>query len=114
MASISSKRRNAWALRSLTIAIIPGLSISGNCRMCLVEIDKMPKLQIACNTRATEGMVVKTSSPKTKVAQSAVLEFILVNHPIDCPICDQAGECKLQDYYMDYGKYRSQMKLKQK
>jgi len=59
-------------------------------------------------------MVVKTSSPKTKVAQSAVLEFILVNHPIDCPICDQAGECKLQDYYMDYGKYRSQMEIEAK
>ncbi len=92
----------------------PGLSISGNCRMCLVEIDKMPKLQIACNTKVTEGMVVKTTSPKTKVAQAAVLEFILINHPIDCPICDQAGECKLQDYYMDYGKYRSQMEIEAK
>jgi NADH-quinone oxidoreductase subunit G len=59
-------------------------------------------------------MVVKTTSPKTKAAQSAVLEFILVNHPIDCPICDQAGECKLQDYYMDYGKYRSQMEIEAK
>lgn len=92
----------------------PGLSISGNCRMCLVEIEKMPKLQIACNTRATEGMVVKTTSPKVKTAQSAVLEFILVNHPIDCPICDQAGECKLQDYYMDYGAYHSQMEIEAK
>src|SRR6185436_21015554 len=61
----------------------PGLSISGNCRMCLVEIEKMPKLQIACNTKVTEGMVVKTASPKAKAAQAAVLEFILVNHPID-------------------------------
>ena len=92
----------------------PGLSISGNCRMCLVEIDKMPKLQIACNTKVTEGMVVKTTSPKAKAAQAAVLEFILINHPIDCPICDQAGECKLQDYYMDYGKYRSQMPIEAK
>jgi NADH-quinone oxidoreductase subunit G len=81
----------------------PGLSISGNCRMCLVEIDKMPKLQIACNTKATEGMVVKTTSPKTKVAQAAVLEFILVNHPIDCPICDQAGECRLQEFSVEFG-----------
>ena len=92
----------------------PGLSVSGNCRMCLVEIDKMPKLQIACNTKVTEGMVVKTNSPKTKTAQAAVLEFILINHPIDCPICDQAGECKLQDYYMDYGQYRSQMPIEEK
>ncbi|MBM4257018.1 MAG: 2Fe-2S iron-sulfur cluster binding domain-containing protein [Deltaproteobacteria bacterium] len=92
----------------------PGLSISGNCRMCLVEIEKMPKLQIACNTKVTEGMVVKTTSPKVKAAQTAVLEFILVNHPIDCPICDQAGECKLQDYYMDYGKHQSQIPLEAK
>jgi NADH-quinone oxidoreductase subunit G len=92
----------------------PGLSISGNCRMCLVEIEKMPKLQIACNTKVTEGMVVKTTSPKAKAAQAAVLEFILINHPIDCPICDQAGECKLQDYYMDYGNYRSQMPIEAK
>jgi NADH-quinone oxidoreductase subunit G len=92
----------------------PGLSISGNCRMCLVEIEKMPKLQIACNTRVAEGMVVKTASPKVKTAQSAVLEFILINHPIDCPICDQAGECKLQDYYMDYGKYRSRFPVEAK
>jgi NADH-quinone oxidoreductase subunit G len=92
----------------------PGLSISGNCRMCLVEIEKMPKLQIACNTRVTEGMVVKTTSPKAKAAQAAVLEFLLINHPIDCPICDQAGECKLQDYYMDYGAYRSRFPLEEK
>ncbi|HXG21438.1 MAG TPA: molybdopterin-dependent oxidoreductase [Methylomirabilota bacterium] len=92
----------------------PALSISGNCRMCLVEIEKMPKLQIACNTKVAEGMVVKTTSPKVKTAQAAVLEFLLINHPIDCPICDQAGECKLQDYYMDYGKYRSEMPLEAK
>lgn len=92
----------------------PGLSISGNCRMCLVEIEKMPKLQIACNTRVSEGMVVHTTSPKVKAAQAAVLEFLLINHPIDCPICDQAGECKLQDYYMDYGAYRSRFPLEAK
>lgn len=92
----------------------PGLSISGNCRMCLVEIEKMPKLQIACNTKVAEGMVVKTTSPKVKTAQAAVLEFILINHPIDCPICDQAGECKLQDYYMDYGAYRSEFPIEAK
>src|SRR5262245_24910202 len=92
----------------------PGLSISGNCRMCLVEIEKMPRLQIACNTRVTEGMVVKTTSPKVKVAQAAVLEFLLINHPINCPICDQAGKCKLQDYYMDYGAYHSRFPLEAK
>jgi NADH-quinone oxidoreductase subunit G len=92
----------------------PGLSIAGNCRMCLVEIERMPKLQIACNTRVLDGMVVRTASPKVKVARQAVLEFLLLNHPIDCPVCDQAGECKLQDYYMDYGRYRSRMPLERK
>jgi NADH-quinone oxidoreductase subunit G len=92
----------------------PGLSISGNCRMCLVEIEKAPKLQIACNTRATDGMVVRTTSDKTKTAQKAVLEFLLINHPIDCPVCDQAGECKLQEYYMDYDRQRSRMPLEDK
>jgi NADH-quinone oxidoreductase subunit G len=92
----------------------PGLSISGNCRMCLVEIEKIPRLQIACNTKVAEGMVVKTTTPKVKTAQAAVLEFLLINHPIDCPICDQAGECKLQDYYMDYGVYHSRFPLEAK
>jgi NADH-quinone oxidoreductase subunit G len=92
----------------------PGLSISGNCRMCLVEIEKSPKLQIACNTRVTDGMVVHTTSEKTKTAQKAVLEFLLINHPIDCPVCDQAGECKLQEYYMDYDRQRSRMPLEDK
>src|SRR5262245_32360320 len=92
----------------------PGLSISGNCRMCLVEIEKIPRLQIACNTKVAEGMVVKTTTPKVKTAQAAVLEFLLINHPIDCPICDQAGECKLQDYYMDYGAYLSRFPLEAK
>src|SRR5438046_10072461 len=79
--------------------------------MCLVEIEKMPKLQIACNTRATDGMVVHTTSEKTRTAQRAVLEFLLINHPIDCPVCDQAGECKLQEYYMDYDRQRSRVPL---
>jgi len=89
----------------------PGLSIAGNCRMCLVEIEKAPKLQIACNTRVTDGMVVYTQSEKTQAAQKAVLEFLLINHPIDCPICDQAGECKLQEYYMDYDRQQSRVPL---
>jgi len=92
----------------------PALSVVGNCRMCLVEVEKAPKLQIACNTRVTEGMVVRTRSERTKAAQRAVLEFLLVNHPIDCPVCDQAGECKLQDYYMDYDRQPSRFELGRK
>ncbi len=74
------------------------LSISGNCRICLVEVEKIPKLAIACSTLASEGMVVHTQSEKTLSARNAVMEFLLINHPLDCPICDEAGECKLQDY----------------
>ncbi len=76
----------------------PKLSVSGNCRVCLVEIEKMPKLAISCATIASDGMVVHTNSPKTLEARNAVMEFILINHPLDCPICDEAGECKLQEY----------------
>jgi len=76
----------------------PKLSVSGNCRVCLVEVEKMPKLVIACSTVAAEGMVVHTASDKALAARNAVMEFILINHPLDCPICDEAGECKLQDY----------------
>jgi NADH-quinone oxidoreductase subunit G len=92
----------------------PGLTIAGNCRMCLVEIDKVPKLQIACNTRVTDGMVVNTQNERVKRAQQSVLEFLLINHPIDCPICDQAGECKLQDYYMDFDKKSSRFPVEEK
>ena len=92
----------------------PGLSIAGNCRMCLIEIEKAPKLQIACNTRVAEGMVVHTQSDRVKQVRAAVLEFLLINHPIDCPICDQAGECKLQDYYMDYDRQPSRFPLEDK
>lgn len=80
----------------------PSLSVSGNCRVCLVEIEKMPKLAIACSTIASEGMVVHTQSEKTLSARNAVMEFLLINHPLDCPICDEAGECKLQDYAYDH------------
>ncbi len=92
----------------------PALTIVGNCRMCLVEVEKAPKLQIACNTKVAEGMVVHTQSAKTKTAQKAVLEFLLINHPIDCPVCDQAGECKLQDYYMQYDEQVSRFPLEKK
>lgn len=80
----------------------PKLSVAGNCRICLVEIEKFPKLAIACSTQVTDGMVVKTNSPKVINAQQAVMEFLLINHPLDCPICDEAGECKLQDYAYRY------------
>ncbi len=83
----------------------PGLSIAGNCRICQVEVSTMPRTVIACNTRVAEGMVIHTESAKAKESQQVVLEFLLANHPLDCPVCDQAGECKLQDYYMDYGLY---------
>jgi NADH-quinone oxidoreductase subunit G len=80
----------------------PRLSIAGNCRMCLVEVEKFPKLAIACATQVAEGMVVHTKSPKVINAREAVMEFLLINHPLDCPICDEAGECKLQDYAYAY------------
>lgn len=80
----------------------PRLSVSGNCRMCLVEVEKMPKLVIACATQVTDGMVIKTESPRAIKARQAVMEFLLINHPLDCPICDEAGECKLQDYTYKY------------
>ena len=80
----------------------PKLSVSGNCRMCLVEIEKMPKLAIACSTQVADGMVVKTNNERVVKARQAVMEFLLINHPLDCPICDEAGECKLQDYSYKY------------
>ena len=81
----------------------PKLSIDGSCRMCQVEVEKMPKLQIACNTPVLDGMVVRTQTSKVEDARRAVMELLLINHPLDCPICDQAGECKLQNYCFDYG-----------
>jgi NADH-quinone oxidoreductase subunit G len=81
----------------------PKLSIDGSCRLCQVEIQGMPKLQIACNTPVQDGMVVRTKSESVRRAREGVMELLLVNHPLDCPICDQAGECKLQDYAFEYG-----------
>lgn len=83
----------------------PGLSIAGNCRMCLVDVERAPKPQIACHIECQDNMVVHTQTEKVKKLREHVLEFLLVNHPLDCPVCDQAGECKLQDYYMDHGLY---------
>ena len=76
----------------------PHLSVDGSCRMCQVEVEKMPKLAISCDTLVADGMVVKTTSEKVLKARNAVMEYLLLNHPLDCPICDQAGECGLQEY----------------
>ena len=76
----------------------PSLPVVGACRMCLVEVEGWPKLAASCATPVAEGMVVKVSSPQARAARRGVLEFLLINHPLDCPICDQAGECDLQDY----------------
>ena len=80
------------------------LSIAGNCRMCLVEIDKSPKPVASCAMPAADGQVVHTVTPKVKKAREGVMEFLLINHPLDCPICDQGGECDLQDQSLNYGK----------
>ncbi len=81
----------------------PALKVVGSCRMCLIEIEKVPKLQVACGTPVRDGMVVSTQSERVKKARRGVLEFLLINHPLDCPVCDQAGECRLQDYCFEYG-----------
>ena len=79
------------------------LSIAANCRMCLVEVEKAPKPMPACATPVTKGMIVRTKSDKAMKAQQSVMEFLLINHPLDCPICDQGGECQLQDLAVGYG-----------
>jgi NADH-quinone oxidoreductase subunit G len=81
----------------------PHLAVSGNCRMCLVDVKPgPPKLSISCATTVAEGMMIETENEKVRAARAAVMEFILKNHPVDCPICDQAGECVLHEYYMKY------------
>ncbi len=87
----------------------PGLSVAGVCRLCMVEIKGNPRVQIACNTQITEGMEVNNTSAMVKDAVKWGLDFHLINHPLDCPICDQAGECGLQEQYMEYGKYTPEM-----
>jgi NADH-quinone oxidoreductase subunit G len=79
------------------------LSVAANCRMCLVDVEGNPKPQPACSTPASAGMRVHTNNEKAKASQKAVMEFLLINHPLDCPICDQGGECELQDVAMEYG-----------
>lgn len=85
----------------------PKLPIAGNCRMCLVEVEKMPKPVISCAMPVNDGMVVRTDSDMVRQARKGVMEFLLINHPLDCPVCDQGGECSLQDLAMKYGPDRS-------
>ncbi|MDP9340114.1 MAG: NADH-quinone oxidoreductase subunit NuoG [Acidobacteriota bacterium] len=81
----------------------PGLSLQAACRMCLVEVEKMPKLQTACTLVATEGMIVRSNTEQVRNARKYMLEFLLTNHPLDCPVCDKGGECELQDMVFRYG-----------
>jgi NADH-quinone oxidoreductase subunit G len=85
----------------------PGLSIPASCRICLVEVEGIPKLVPSCQTAVRDGMVVHSQSTKSVANQKQVMEYLLINHPLDCPVCDQAGECSLQDYSYDYGRSQS-------
>jgi NADH-quinone oxidoreductase subunit G len=87
----------------------PGISIEGSCRVCLVKVEKMPKLQTACSTVCADGMVVHTQSADVVEARASVFEFLLINHPLDCPVCDKGGECPLQDFSYSFGPARSRM-----
>ena len=89
----------------------PGLGIDGSCRVCLVKIEKMPKLQTACSTPVGEGMVVLTGTPDVVEARASVFEFLLINHPLDCPVCDKGGECPLQDFSYAFGPNESRMEF---
>ena len=80
------------------------LSVAANCRMCLVDVEKAPKPLPACATPVMPGMKVQTHSQRAQEAQKGVMEFLLINHPLDCPICDQGGECELQDLAMGFGR----------
>jgi NADH-quinone oxidoreductase subunit G len=87
----------------------PGLGIDGSCRVCIVKIEKMPKLQTSCSTVCTDGMVVHTRDAEVIQARSSVFEFLLINHPLDCPVCDKGGECPLQDFSYTFGPAESRM-----
>src|SRR5262245_9530441 len=89
----------------------PGLRVDGSCRACLVKIEKMAKLQTACSTTCTDGMVVSTDAPDVVQARAGVFEFLLVNHPLDCPVCDKGGECPLQDFSYSFGRSESRMEF---
>jgi NADH-quinone oxidoreductase subunit G len=89
----------------------PGLGIDGSCRVCIVRIDKMPKLQTSCSTPVSDGMVVHTQTPDVVEARASVFEFLLINHPLDCPVCDKGGECPLQDFSYSFGPNESRMEF---
>ena len=89
----------------------PGLGIDGSCRVCIVKIEKMPKLQTSCSTPVAEGMVVATQTPDVVEARASVFEFLLINHPLDCPVCDKGGECPLQDFSYSFGPNESRMEF---
>ena len=89
----------------------PGLGVDGSCRVCIVKVEKMPKLQTSCSTVCTDGMVVDTCSREVMDARASVFEFLLINHPLDCPVCDKGGECPLQDYSYAFGPKGSRMEF---
>jgi NADH-quinone oxidoreductase subunit G len=89
----------------------PGIGVDGSCRVCIVKIEKMPKLQTSCSTVCSEGMIVSTRTPDVVEARASVFEFLLVNHPLDCPVCDKGGECPLQDFSYTFGPERSRMEF---
>jgi NADH-quinone oxidoreductase subunit G len=89
----------------------PGLGIDGSCRVCIVKIEKMAKLQTSCSTPVAEGMVVSTQTPDVVEARASVFEFLLINHPLDCPVCDKGGECPLQDFSYSFGPNESRMEF---
>jgi NADH-quinone oxidoreductase subunit G len=89
----------------------PGLGVEGSCRVCLVKVEKMPKLQTSCSTVCADGMVVETSSKEVVDARASVFEFLLINHPLDCPVCDKGGECPLQDFSYNFGPAGSRMEF---
>ena len=91
-----------------------GLTPQASCRMCVVRVEKMPKLQTACTMPVTEGMVVTTSSDEIEDVRSAMIEFLLSNHPVDCPVCDRAGECELQDQTFGFGEDRTRSQFDDK
>src|SRR3954467_7909624 len=89
----------------------PGIGVDGSCRVCIVKVEKMPKLQTSCSTMCTDGMVVSTRTPEVEAARAGVFEFLLINHPLDCPVCDKGGECPLQDFSYTFGPDQSRMEF---
>ncbi|MBZ5560466.1 MAG: (2Fe-2S)-binding protein [Acidobacteriia bacterium] len=92
----------------------PGIGVDGSCRVCIVKIEKMPKLQTSCSTVCADGMVVSTRTQEVVEARAGVFEFLLVNHPLDCPVCDKGGECPLQDFSYEFGRDQSRMEFQRR